>query len=124
MPLPLATSFTSQGLSDHFFIRILGPQHSYTEICLPKGDVPTPELVAASDLLIVGGSHCSAYEDLPWINNALDYLPRLAKQGALLACAAAAQSTHDPHAGLRCSSSLVNARCTCWPALQQQFSQR
>ncbi len=48
----------------------------------PAGELPTVEAVQAADLVIVTGSHYSAYEDLPWIHNLVAALPKFVATGA------------------------------------------
>ncbi|KAL6753893.1 class I glutamine amidotransferase-like protein [Haematococcus lacustris] len=59
----------------------------WTEYSLPHNEFPTVDEVKAADLLIMGGSHYSAYEDLAWIHRYAQLIPQYVATGTrMLAC--------------------------------------
>ncbi|KAJ9505070.1 hypothetical protein QJQ45_020209, partial [Haematococcus lacustris] len=59
----------------------------WTEYSLPHNEFPTVDEVKAADLLIMGGSHYSAYEDRAWIHRYAQLIPQYVATGTrMLAC--------------------------------------
>ena len=48
---------------------------------LPRSSRSLPSTAGLYDVIFIGGSHYSAYEDLPWISTLMDVLPQYAATG-------------------------------------------
>jgi GMP synthase-like glutamine amidotransferase len=58
-----------QGYCLRVWQALLGePGDTWQRFWAPKGELPTAHDVAVADLMVITGSHYSAYEPLPWID--------------------------------------------------------
>ncbi|GFH15536.1 glutamine amidotransferase type-1 domain-containing protein [Haematococcus lacustris] len=80
----------------------------WTEYSLPHNEFPTVDEVKAADLLIMGGSHYSAYEDLAWIHRYAQLIPQYVATGTrMLACCFGHQIL---------AKAMGGEALGCWPA--------
>ena len=65
----------------------------------PAGSFPAPEQAASYSFLLIGGSHYSAYEDVPWIGQLAGLIPQYVQRGArIVGCCFGAQVRTGAHA--------------------------